>query len=221
MLGWHPVPPPDFSATSPLPGGWRVTAFVPQQRLTLARAGKVELREAVRRLFVVLAATTMILYLVASASEEGGHFNPVVAPVVILLIVVVVFGLLALMRSALRAVAQVHLAVDRGAGLVSGFTAQKTVGRLRIEPLASLERLELDVRRGAGPNPRDPRCWATLQLRLNDGTRLEAPEAWGPDEAYDATEQLLLPVAHELARLSGRPLKVTHMWTGDSRTVTP
>jgi hypothetical protein len=221
MLGRTPVPTADFSASSPLPGGWRITAFVPRQRLTLARAGKVELREAMRRLFVVLAAAAMILYLVASAAEEGGHFNPVVAPVVILLIIVVVFGLLALIRSALRAAAQVHLAVDRGAGVVSGFTAQMTVGRLRVEPLASLEQLELDVRRNAGPNPRDPRSWATLQLRLTDGTRLEAPEAWGPDEAYDATEQLLLPVAEELARLSGRPLRVTHMWTGDSRTVNP
>jgi hypothetical protein len=220
-----PVPAPveseGFSATSPLPGGWRVSAFVPGERLTLARAGKVELKDALRRLFVVLAATAMILFLVTGAREVGEHFHPVVAPVVVLLLVVVFFGLVALVRSALRALASVHLAVDRAAGLISGFTAHKTFARLRIEPLSALEGLELDVRRGAGENPRDPKCWATLELKLSDGTRLEAPEAWGPDDAFEATERMLLPVAHELARLSGRPLKVTHIWTGESRTVNP
>jgi hypothetical protein len=215
------TPTPAFTATTPLPGGWRITAFEPQQRITLSRGGKVEMKDALRRLFVVLAATAMILFLVTGSSAEGGHFRPIVAPVVLLLMVVVFFGLLALLRSALRAAARVHLAVDRSAGMISGFTARRTLARLRIEPLTSLESLELDVRRGAGPNARDPRCWATLELKLNDGTRLEAPEAWGPDDAYDATEQLLLPLAQELARLSGRPLKVTHMWTGETRTVNP
>jgi hypothetical protein len=215
------TPPPTFTATSPLPGGWRITAFEPQQRLTLTRGGKLEMKDALRRLFVVLAATAMILFLISGSSQEGGHFRPIVAPVVLLLLVVVFFGLLALLRSAMRAAARVHLAVDKAAGLISGFTAHRTLARLRIEPLSTLDTIELDVRRGAGSNPRDPRSWATLELKLTDGTRLEAPEAWGPDDAYDATERLLMPLAEELARLSGRPLKVTHMWTGESRTVTP
>jgi hypothetical protein len=163
----------------------------------------------------------MILFLISGSAQEGSHFHPIIAPVVLLLLVVVFFGLLALLRSAMRAMARVHLAVDKGAGLISGFTAHRTLARLRVEPLSSLDSLELDVRRGAGTDPKDPRCWATLELKLTDGTRLEAPEAWGPDDAYDATERLLLPLAEELARLSGRPLKVTHMWTGETRTVTP
>jgi hypothetical protein len=213
----NPIP---FTASAGLPGGWRVTAFEPQQRLTLARAGNLELRDALRRLGVVLAAAAMILALVSGTSEASGHLRLIVAPVVLLLGVVVGFGLLALLRSAQRAAARVHLAVDRRAGLVSGFTARRTLGRLRIAPLSALEGVELDVRRGAGENPREPKSWATLELKLTDGTRLEAPEAWGPDDAYDATEQLLLPLARELAHLCGRPLRVTHMWTGETKTVT-
>jgi hypothetical protein len=213
--------PASFADGSPLPGGWRVSAFEAGKRLTLARAGKVELRDAARRLFVVLAATALILFLVTGSSGENQHLRPIFAPVILLLLVVVGFGLLALLRSARKATAGVHLAVDRGAGLISGFTAHRTLARLRIAPLTEVDSVELDVRRGAGENPRDPKSWATLELKLTDGTRLEAPEAWGPDEAYEATEGLLLPLAHELARLSGRPLKVTHMWTGETRTVTP
>ncbi len=174
-----------------------------------------------RRLFVVLAATALILLLTAVPRIEGAHYQWIVAPVVVLLIIVVIFGLLALLRSARRAAAQVHLAVDKNAGLVSGFTAHRTLAKLRVEPMAQLERLELEVRRGAGPNARAPRSWATLELLLTDGTRLEAPEAWGADQEFEVTESLLLPLAHELARLSGRPLKVTHLWDGESKMVTP
>ena len=42
------------------------------------------------------------------------------------------------------------------------------------------------------------------------GALLEGPEAWGPDEAWQATEALLMPIASELSRLSGRPLEVRH-----------
>jgi hypothetical protein len=220
MLRLEVTEPASFTATSPLPGGWRVTAFEPDQRLTLSRAGRFEVRDAGRRLLVVLAATAMILFLITGSSGENQHLRPIFAPVILLLLVVVGFGLLALLRSARKAAAGAHLAVDRSAGLISGFTAHGTLARLRVEPLAALESVLLDVRRGAGENPRDPKSWATLELKLNDGTRLEAPDAWGPDEAWDATEQLLLPLGRELARLCGRPLKVTHMWTGESRTVT-
>src|SRR5690606_22808305 len=163
------------STTSPLPGGWQVAAFVPGERLTLARAGKVELREVLRRLFVVLGATALIVVLAAGAERVGRSFFWVMAPVIVLLLAVVVFGRLA-----------------RGArgGAVSG---------LGIAPRAGRKALALQVRRGAGPNPRDPRCWALLELTLDDGTRLEAPEAWGPDDAYDATEALLLPLGRELS----------------------
>ncbi len=212
---------PAFSATSPLPGGWTVAAFVPGERLTLARGGKVELREALRRLFVVLGATTLIVALAAGAMQASKSFFWVMAPVIVLLLVVVVFGLLALLRSARRAVAGTHLVLDAGAGLVSGFAADQTLAGMRIEPLSSLKALTLQVRRGAGTNPRDPKCWAVLELTLTDGTRLEAPDAWGPDADFDATEALLLPLGRELSRLSGKPLEVTRLWTGETRTVKP
>ncbi len=194
---------------------------MPGERVTLARAGRVELREASRQLFVVGASTTLIFVLSSSYTQGGEKLFWVMAPVILLLLVVVLLGLLALLRSARRAAAGTHLAIDAGAGLVSGFSSEKTVTRLRIEPLTAVKSLALNVRRGAGPNPRDPRSWATLELTLTDGTRLEAPDAWGPDDQADATEALLLPLAHVLSRLSNKPLEITHLWTGETRTVQP
>ncbi|MBL8949424.1 MAG: hypothetical protein JNK82_01515 [Myxococcaceae bacterium] len=194
---------------------------MPGQRLTLARAGKVELREASRQLFVVAVSTTLILLLGSSYTQVGKQFVWVMAPVIVVLCVVVLLGLLALLRSARRAAAGTHLAVDAGAGVVSGFSSEKTVVRLRLEPLSAVKVLELHVRRGAGPSAKDPRSWATLELKLEDGTRLEAPDAWGPDDQADATEALLLPLGYELSRLCRQPLKVTHLWSGETRTVKP
>ena len=130
---------------------------MPGQRLTLAREGKVELREAARKLFVVLAATALILAITAGAEQAGRTFTWVMAPVILLLMVVVFFGLLALWRSARRATAGTHLAIDTVAGVVSGFTAQQTVGRMRLEPLSSLKALTLTVRRGTGTSAREPK----------------------------------------------------------------
>ena len=161
---------------------------------------------------MVLAATALIIMLTSGAAQVGGQFHWVVFPVVVLLVVVVAFGLLSLLRSARRAAAGVHLAIDASAQLVSGFTARRSAPRLRVEPMSSLLKLEIEVRRGAGANSRDPRSWATLELSLKDGTRLEGPEAWGPDEQWEATEALLLPLARELSRLSGRPLEVRRKW---------
>lgn len=198
-----------------------MAAFVPGERLTLARAGKVELKEAGKRLFVVLTATILLLVVAGGAMQTSKSFFWVMAPVIVLLLVVIVFGLLALLRSARRATAGAHLAIDKGAGVVSGFVAETTLAGLRVEPLTSLKALTLQVRRGAGANRREPKSWALLELTLNDGTRLEAPDAWGPDDQFDATEALLLPLGRELSRLSGRPLEVTHLWTGETRTVKP
>jgi hypothetical protein len=212
---------PAFTATSPLPGGWTIASFVPGERLTLARAGRVEAKDAARRLFVVLGATAMIIAISVSAEHVSREFFWVLAPLLVLLLVVVVFGLLALLRSARRATASTHLLVDAKAGLVSGFAATQTLPTLRIEPIAALKALTLEVRRGAGTNAREPKSWATLELSLTDGTRLEAPDAWGPDELFEETEALLLPLGRELSRLSGRPLEVTRLWTGETRTVAP
>jgi hypothetical protein len=198
-----------------------VAAFVPGQRLTLARKGAFELRDAGRRLFVVLTALALMAALGGGALQNGRALFWVFAPVIALLGVVVFFGLLALLRSVRRASAGLHLAIDAAAGVVSGFAAQRTVTRLRIEPLSAVKSLNLEVRRGAGTNPRDPRSWATLEVALSDGTRLEAPEAWGPDAQFEDTEALLLPLGRELSRLSGRPLEVTRVWTGETRTVAP
>jgi len=170
---------------------------------------------------VVGAATTLILVLSSSYTQGGEELFWVMAPIILLLTVVVLLGLIAMLRTARRAATRVHLAVDAGAGLVSGFSARKTFAGLRIEPLSAVKALALNVRRGAGPNARDPRSWATLELVLADGTRLDAPDAWGPDDAADATEALLLPLGRELARLCGKPLEVTHLWTGETRTVRP
>jgi hypothetical protein len=212
---------PGFTATSPLPGGWTVAAFVPGERLTLARAGKVELKEAGRRLFVVLTATALIIAITAGSEQAGRTFLWVMAPVIVLLLVVVVFGLLALWRSARRAAAGTHLVVDATARIVSGFSSHETLARLRVEPMSAVKALTLNVRRGAGTSAREPKSWATLELTLKDGTRLEAPDAWGPDDQAEATEALLLPLGRELSRLSGRPLEVTRLWTGETRTVPP
>lgn len=212
---------PAFTATSPLPGGWTVTALVPGERLTLARPGKLEAKEAGRRLLVVITAAALILSLTVGAERVGRSFFWVFAPVILLLAVVVVFGLLALLRSARRVAAGMHLAIDTKAGLVSGFVAAKTLAGLRIEPLAAIKALTLEVRRGAGTSAKEPKSWALLELTLTDGTRLEAPDAWGPDDRFEETEALLLPLGVELSRLSGRPLEVTRLWTGETRTVTP
>lgn len=198
-----------------------MAAFVPGERLTLARAGKVEMKEAGKRLFVVFTAIVLLIVVTAGSMKTSRSFFWVMAPVIVLLVVVILFGLLALLRSARRAAAGSHLAVDKSAGVVSGFAAEKTLAGLRIAPLASLKALTLQVRRGAGTDRNEPKSWALLELTLNDGTRLEAPDAWGPDEQFDATEALLLPLGRELSRLSGCPLEVTRLWTGETRTVKP
>jgi hypothetical protein len=170
---------------------------------------------------VVLTATAAIIAVCASAERVSRAFFSVLAPLIVLLLVVVVFGLLALLRSARRAAAGAHLLVDVKAGLISGFAPTQTLPKLRIEPIAALKALSLEVRRGAGTDPKQPKSWATLELSLSDGTRLEAPDAWGPDERFEETEALLLPLGRELSRLSGRPLEVTRMWSKETRTVPP
>ncbi|MBK7865003.1 MAG: hypothetical protein IPJ65_41670 [Archangiaceae bacterium] len=194
---------------------------MPGSRLTLARAGRLEVREALKRLLVVFTAAAIIVALAGSAPKVSREFFWVLVPLIVLLSVVVVFGLLALLRSARRAAAGTHLVIDLDAGVVSGFSATQTWPTLRIVPLASLKALTLEVRRGAGTDARTPRSWATLELSLSDGTRLEAPDAWGPDDRALDTEALLLPLGRELSRLSGRPLEVTRLWSGETRTVAP
>jgi hypothetical protein len=164
---------------------------------------------------VVLAAASIGAALAGAAARQG--LSWVMAPIVVLLGAVVLLGLLALWRSARRAAAPSHLALDAGAGVVSGFVARGTLGRMRVEPLGAVKALSLEVRRSAGADPRAPRSWATLELQLTDGTRLEGPEAWGPDAEYEQTEALLVPLGQELARLCGRPLEVTRLWTGETR----
>ena len=112
--------------------------------------------------------------------------------------------------------------VIAGAGPVGlAFAGSLAGAGLRVEPLTALKALTLQVRRGAGTNAREPKSWALLELTLNDGTRLEAPDAWGPDDCFEETEALLLPLGRELSRLSGCPLEVTRLWTGETRTVKP
>lgn len=170
---------------------------------------------------MVLTATALSIALAGGALQSGKNLLLVFAPVILLLLVVVVFGLLALLRSARKAAAGAHLVFDKQAQVISGFSAQQTLGAMRIEPMTAVKSLNLEVRKGAGPDRKDPKSWATLELTLKDGTRLEAPDAWGPDDRAEETEALLLPLGRELARLSGYPLTVTRLWTGETRTVRP
>lgn len=197
-----PVNSATFDATAPLPGGWRVVAFEPNVRLTLARAGKVQWRDVGRQAFVTATAAVLALAL-WGGTHQSPEFRIVLYPVLGLLGLVMVLGAVSVVRGVRRAVAGVHLAVDAKGGVYSGLARDSG---LVLGPLSEVKQVRLHVHRGAGPNAKDPRAWARLLIELNDGRQLEAPESWGADEEWEAARSLLQPVSRQVAHLCGRPL---------------
>lgn len=193
---------------------------MPNARLALIRGGQHELKTAARKGMVMVCALILIAVLALDSFHTSVHFMWAMMPVIALLVVVVLFGALGMFSALRRAFSQAHLVVDAEKGEVSGFPSHAFWPRLRNEPLQKLQALILEVRRGAGSNPKDLKTWATLELKLEDGTRLEAPDAWGPDADFEATEALLIPLGETLSSLSRKPLEITRLGSKENAGAT-
>jgi hypothetical protein len=209
--------PFDAVATDATFGAWVIDAVEPKRvRLSTSRAR--EARELGRKAAVLLVAVVFLVALVGATWDTKGDFRLVTWPVAGLLGVVGLLALASMVAQARRALLGVPLEVDAAAGKVRGMPEATGVlsgylaAPVEVE-LSTLTAWVISVHRDSGRGSTQ-RAYAQLHALLSDGRLLQGPEAYAPDDAWDEARDRLAPVAAELARVTGRPLRLEYRWTG-------
>jgi hypothetical protein len=195
-----------------LPGGWQVERFVDSRVLTLRRGAQTGWREAGRAVAVLLFAVVVGLALLLNTPQALGDFRWVTYPVVALLGALAGVALLAVVRAVRRAAKGLELSLDAEGASLRGFAlptgAQFGSGEVR-RPLSAVREVQVVVHRNAGPDRNSQRAYAAVHVLLEDGARLEGPDAWSPDAVWEEARDRLLPVARALAEVAGKALVVS------------
>jgi hypothetical protein len=216
--------PFDAVATDATFGAWAIDAVEPARvRLSTSRGG--EARELGRKAAVLLVCVVFIAALLGATWNTKGDFRLVTWPVAGLLGLVALAALASVLAQGRRALGGVPLEVDatkgtlRGVPEATGVLSGYLAAPIEVE-LSTLTAWVLSVHKDSGRGSTQ-RAWAMLQAQLADGRRLQGPEAYAPDDAWDEARDRLAPVAAELARVAGRPLRLEYKWTGQQLQLEP
>lgn len=217
--------PLDAFAAEDTFGAWSVAAFAPGQKVALGTSRAGEAKEVGRKATVLLVSVVLAVALLAATWQTSGDFRLVSFPVAGLLGVVALLSLFSIVTQARRAVRGVPLEVDAALGRVRGLPEATVglsgyLGSVVEVPLEKLALLLLSVHRDSGRGSTQRSC-ARLQAQLSDGTLLQGPEAWAPDDAWDEARDRLAPLAAELAKAAQRPLRLEYRWTGQHLQLDP
>ena len=184
-----------------------------------------EAKELGRKATVLLVSLVFALALLGATWNTRGDFRLVTFPVAGLLGVVALAALASMLSQSRRALSGVPLEVDAATGKLRGFPeatgllASYLASPVELE-LSGLSAWVLSVHRDSGRGS-TLRATARLHAQLADGRLLLGPEAFAPDEAWDEARDRLAPLAAELARASGRPLRLEYRWTGQQLQLEP
>jgi hypothetical protein len=216
--------PFDALAAEETYGAWSVAALAPGRvKLATSRAG--EAKELGRKATVLVVSLVFIAALVGATWNTQGDFRLVTFPVAGLLGIVALLSLASMLAQSRRALSGVPLEIDAGAGKLRGFPEASGVvsgylaAPIEVE-LSALQLILLSVHRDSGRGG-TLRATARIQAQLSDGRLLQGPEAFAPDEAWDEARDRLAPLAAELARTAGKPLRLEYRWTGQHLQLEP
>lgn len=216
--------PFDAVATDATFGAWSIDAVEPQRvRLSTSRAR--EARELGRKAAVLLVSVVFVVALLGATWNTRGDFRLVTWPVAGLLGVVALLALASMLAQARRALRGVPLEVDAAAGRLRGLPEPTGVlsgylaAPIEVE-LSALSAWVISVHQDTGRGSTQ-RSRAQLHAQLADGRLLQGPEAYAADDAWDEARDRLAPVAAELARVAGRPLRLEYRWTGQQLQLEP